>query len=171
MPALMRMRKANAAEPFRIGALNPVTGAGSPYGTSMQKAILFAAKEINAAGGAAGQTIEVIAEDDQTSPDPAVLAAKKLVEVNKVRAAIGTWSSGVALAVSPIFDSAGIIHTTVAGTSGLAAVNKKGFAFRFAGTSEGIGQSLAEGALEEGFKRASIMGFNNAQPPSCLSSI
>lgn len=162
MPALVRTRAASAAEPFRIGALNPVTGAGSPYGTSMQKAILFAAKEINASGGAAGHTIEVVSEDDQTSPEPAVLAAKKLVEVNKVRAAIGTWSSGVALAVSPIFDAAGIIHTTVAGTSGLAAVNKKGFAFRFAGTSEGIGQSLAEGALEEGFKRASIMGFNNA---------
>ncbi len=162
MPALMRTQGAGAAEPFRVGALNPVTGAGSPYGSSMQKAILFAVKEINAAGGAGGQTLEVVAEDDQTSPEPAVLAAKKLVEVNKVRAVLGTWASGVALAVSPIFDAAGIIHTTVAGTSGLAAVNKKGFAFRFAGTSEGIGRSLADGALEEGFKRASIMAFNNA---------
>nr|MCU0987240.1 amino acid ABC transporter substrate-binding protein [Acetobacteraceae bacterium] len=33
---------------FRIGALNPVTGAGSPYGSGMQKMILAAVEEVNA---------------------------------------------------------------------------------------------------------------------------
>ncbi len=35
---------ARAADAFRIGALNPVTGAGSPYGGGMQRAILLAAE-------------------------------------------------------------------------------------------------------------------------------
>ena len=37
-PRLVRAQ----AETFRIGALNPVTGAGSPYGGGMQKTILAA---------------------------------------------------------------------------------------------------------------------------------
>ncbi len=57
----------------------------------MQKMILAAAEMVNAAGGAAGRMLEVSAEDDQTQPQAAVLAAKKLIEVNKVQAILGTW--------------------------------------------------------------------------------
>ena len=47
-----------SASTFRIGALNPITGAGSPYGSGMQKAIQLAVEEVNAAGGAAGRKLE-----------------------------------------------------------------------------------------------------------------
>ncbi len=83
------------AEAFRIGALNPVTGAGSPYGSGMAAMILAAVEEVNAAGGAGGRQLQVFADDTQTNPQSAVLAAKKLIEVNKVNAILGTWSSGV----------------------------------------------------------------------------
>ena len=73
-------------ETFRIGSLTPITGAGSPYGPGMQQAIRIAVDEINAAGGAGGRKLELFTEDDQTKPDAAVLAAKKLIEVNKVQA-------------------------------------------------------------------------------------
>lgn len=46
--------------------------------------------------------LEVLAEDTQTTPDAAVLAAKKLIEVNGVNAILGTWSSGISLAVMPL---------------------------------------------------------------------
>ncbi len=160
--AVMSPTWAFGAGTFRIGALNPVTGAGSPYGASMQKAILFSAQEVNAAGGAAGQMLEVFSEDSQTSPEAAVLAAKKLIEVNKVRAVLGTWSSAVTLAIAPIVDAAGAIHMTNAGTSALAQANKKGLIFRFSSPSERTGESLAAGAIAEGYKRISIMAINNA---------
>lgn len=154
--------RASAADPIRIGALNPVTGAGSPYGSSMQKAILFSAQDVNAAGGAAGRMFEVISEDSETSPAAGFLAAKKLVEINEVRAVLGTWSSAVTLAVAPMLDSAGIIHMTNAGTSALAQANKAGLIFRFSAPSERTGVSLAQGAIAQGFKRIAIMGINNA---------
>ena len=62
------------AETFRIGALNPITGAGSPYGTGMQRMIQAAVEAINSAGGVNGRRIEVFTEDTQTSPQAAVLA-------------------------------------------------------------------------------------------------
>ena len=69
--ATSRLSLAQDSGPIRIGALNPVTGAGSPYGTGMQKMILAAAETVNAAGGAAGRQIQVFAEDSQTNPQAA----------------------------------------------------------------------------------------------------
>src|SRR6266498_983207 len=100
--ATSRLALAQDTGPIRIGALNPITGSGSPYGTGMQKMILAAAETVNAAGGAVGRQIQVLAEDSQTNPQAGVLAAKKLIEVNKVQAIVGTWSSGVTLAVLPL---------------------------------------------------------------------
>ncbi|HEY0295473.1 MAG TPA: ABC transporter substrate-binding protein, partial [Bordetella sp.] len=56
MPALVR---AQGEQVYRIGALNPVTGQGSAYGTGMQKMILAMADQINAAGGVLGRKVEV----------------------------------------------------------------------------------------------------------------
>jgi branched-chain amino acid transport system substrate-binding protein len=128
----------------------------------MQKAILLAAEEINAAGGAAGRKLEVYPEDSQTSPDAGVLAAKKLIEVNKVEAILGTWSSGVTLAVAPIAEAAGVIHMTNAGAGPVTEMTKKGLIFRFSAISEHIGEVHAGLAAQQGYKRLATMAFNNA---------
>ncbi len=36
---------------FKVGALNPLTGSGGPYGPGMLEAIRLAADEINVSGG------------------------------------------------------------------------------------------------------------------------
>jgi len=151
-----------AGEPFRIGALDSVTGAGSPYGEGMQKAILLAAEEVNAAGGAAGRKLEVFAEDDQTAPESGVLAVKKLIEVNKANAILGTWASAVVMAVAPIIDSAGLIHMTNAGTSALRPLDKKKLIFRYSSTSLRTGAVLGRALLAEGLTKVATMAINNA---------
>ena len=155
---------AQAGDAFRIGALNPVTGAGSPYGSGMQKMILAAAEAVNAAGGAAGRKFEVVAEDTQTTPQAAVLAAKKLIEVNKVQAVLGTWSSGVSLAVIPLTNDANLILMNTSGAPALsvAPANAKGLSYRFQATNDRFGRAFAQIAKKEGFKTAATMAFNNA---------
>jgi branched-chain amino acid transport system substrate-binding protein len=150
--------------PFRIGALNPVTGAGSPYGSGMQKLIQAAAAAVNAAGGAGGRPLEVIAEDSQTNPQAAVLAAKKLIEVNRVNAIVGTWSSGVSLAVAPLVNDADIFLFNTSGAPALSTppANAKGLLYRFQATNDRFGRAFAEIAVREGFKRPATMAFNNA---------
>jgi len=157
-------RAAAQTQSFRIGALNPVTGAGSPYGTGMQRMILAAAEEVNAAGGAGGRRLEVFAEDSQTQPQAAVLAAKKLIEVNNVRAILGTWSSGVSLAVIPLTNDANIILMNTSGAPALSVppANAKGLSYRFQATNDRFGRAFAEIAEREGFRRAATMAFNNA---------
>lgn len=152
------------AEAFRIGALNPVTGAGSPYGTGMQKMIAAAVEMVNAAGGAGGRRLEVFAEDTQTTPQAAVLAAKKLIEVNKVQAVLGTWSSGVSLAVIPLINDANIFLMNTSGAPALSVppANAKGLSYRFQATNDRFGRAFAELCQKEGFKRPATMAFNNA---------
>ncbi|BAF88998.1 ABC transport solute-binding protein [Azorhizobium caulinodans ORS 571] len=163
LPALSREALAQTAT-FRIGALNPITGAGAPYGTGMQKMILAAAEMVNADGGAGGRKLEVSAEDTQTQPQAAVLAAKKLIEVNKVQAILGTWASGVSLAVAPLTNDAGILlmHTSGAPALSVPPANAKGLLYRFQATNDRFGRAFAEIAQKEGFKRPATMAFNNA---------
>ena len=164
--AVMSLALGGAAQaetaPFRIGALNPVTGAGSPYGPGMQKAIILAADEVNAAGGACGRKLEVSAEDTQTSPEAAVLAVKKLIEVNKVDAVMGTWSSGITLAVMPITTQAGLPLLNTSGAPAISTEDKADLVWRFQATNDRFGQAFAKIATERGFKRPATMAYNNA---------
>lgn len=147
---------------FRIGALNPITGAGANYGAGMQKAIVFAAQEVNAAGGAAGRKFEIFPEDDQTMPNSAVMAAKKLLEVNKVQAILGTWTSGVSLAVIPLTNDANAIlmHTSGAVALSESKQNSKKLGFRFQGTSKHVARAFVKAAQKEGLKRPAVMAMN-----------
>ena len=160
--ALPRFAFAQAAATFRIGSLCPITGAGSPYGSGMQKAIEIAVAEVNAAGGAGGRKLELFNEDGQTKPDAAVLAAKKLIEVNKVQAILGTWSSGVTLAVMPLTDAAGIMEMNCSGAPAISTLDTKDLVWRFQATNDRFGAAFAVIAEKRGWKRPATMAFNNA---------
>jgi branched-chain amino acid transport system substrate-binding protein len=159
-PAVLR---AQTSPTFRVGALNPVTN-GSNYGAGMQKMVSAAAQAVNAAGGAAGRQIEVFAEDSQANPQAAVLAAKKLIEINKVQAILGTWASGVSLAVAPLTNDANIFLMNTSGAPALSVppANAKGLLYRFQGTNDRWGRAYFKAAEKEGFKRPATMALNNA---------
>src|SRR5438477_387640 len=77
-PAIVRAQ----AGPIRIGSLTPLTGGGGSYGPPMRDAIVGVINEVNQAGGVLGRQIQVVSEDDQTNPEAAVRAARKLIDVD-----------------------------------------------------------------------------------------
>lgn len=156
------LRAAPAGQPFRIGALNSITGVGGPYGVPMLEAIRLAVDEVNVAGGAAGRQLQLFAEDDQTKPDAAVLAAKKLIEVNQVQAVVGIWPSSVGLAVMPITNNAGLIMMNTCGAPEMLTENRKGLAWMFQASNAVFGRAFAEVVRQRGFKRPAVMAFNNS---------
>lgn len=147
---------------FRLGALNSITGVGGPYGPAMLESIRIAVDEVNAAGGAAGRRIELFAEDDQTKPDAAVLAVKKLIEINRVEAVVGIWPSSVGLAVMPITNNAGLIMMNTCGAPEMQVENKRGLAWMFQASNAVFGRAFAQIARQRGFKRPAVMAFNNS---------
>jgi branched-chain amino acid transport system substrate-binding protein len=158
----------SADKVYRLGALNPITGVASYSGTGMQKAIVIGAEEVNAAGGPAGMRFEVFAEDEQGSPEAALLATKKLVEVHGVRAILGTWSSAVTLALMPYTAAQNVILMHTSGASAIGERREKELVWRFTAASSDYGNAWAEGSAREGYKKAAVIGFNN---PSALEAL
>ncbi len=93
------------AEPIRVGHVDALTGADAAYGTAVDRGIVLAVEEINKNGGINGRPIELFSLDDQGKSTEAVLAATKLITLNKVVAVLGESQSSKALAMAPIAQS------------------------------------------------------------------
>jgi ABC-type branched-subunit amino acid transport system substrate-binding protein len=126
VPATLRAQN----EPLRLGILTPLTGAGSADGPRMLAAMQAVAKEVNAAGGVLGRQIEFVIEDDQTNPDAAVKAARKLIDVDRVPVIMGTWASAVTTAVAPLCWESKTFLTTVSGADTITKLPHQGYLIR-----------------------------------------
>jgi branched-chain amino acid transport system substrate-binding protein len=127
VPFIGRLR---AAEPLRIAALCPLTGAGGQYGPSMAKVIQATADTINKAGGVGGREIAVTVADTQTNPDAGVAAAHKLIDVDRVAAVVGTWASAVTTAVAPLCWEAKTMLFTTSGADSITKLPHQGYIIR-----------------------------------------
>jgi ABC-type branched-subunit amino acid transport system substrate-binding protein len=125
-PPLVRAQ----AEPLRLGVLTPLSGSGGFDGPRMLKAMQAVREEINAAGGLLGRTVEFVIEDDQTNPEAAVRAARKLIDVNKVPVIMGTWASAVTSAVAPVCWESKTFLTTVSGADSITLLPHQGYLIR-----------------------------------------
>lgn len=150
--ALPRLAFAQGA-PIRIGTLTPLTGAGGPYGPVMVKAVKAVVDEVNAAGGVLGRKVELISEDDQTSPEAGVRAARKLIDVDKVSAILGTWASSVTTAVAPLCWESKTFLCTTSGADSITALPHQGYLIRTQPTTTLQGRKFGEFAIAQGAKR------------------
>ena len=66
-----------------------------------------------------GRKIDLSGEDDETNPDAGVRAARKLIDVNKVVAVVGTWASAVTTAVAPLCWESRTMLFTVSGADSI----------------------------------------------------
>jgi ABC-type branched-subunit amino acid transport system substrate-binding protein len=158
--SLALVMNAPAAE-IKIGTLLSFTGPLKEFGPGIQNGCILAAKQM----GAAGLEVELVKADSETSAIPAVNAAKKLVDVDKVVAIIGALSSGVTVPVAEsVTIPAGVIMISPASTSPLITVLKadqgKDFLFRTC-PSDAL-QGVIAGRFAATYnKTASVLYVNN----------
>jgi branched-chain amino acid transport system substrate-binding protein len=89
--------------PVRIGAILPLSGAGTFEGQLGLEGMETAAAMINAKGGIlGGRKIEIISYDDKSSPEEGVSAARRAIEQDKVDAIVANMFSPVALAMKEV---------------------------------------------------------------------
>lgn len=97
----MRASRAETLPPLRIGEINSYSSAPAfaiPYRNGWQLAL----DEINAAGGVNGRLLEVLSRDDGGERRQAVLVAQNLILRDQVDVLIGTYLSGIGLAVANV---------------------------------------------------------------------
>ncbi|WP_372623524.1 ABC transporter substrate-binding protein [Falsiroseomonas sp.] len=154
-------------EPVTFGALPPLSGAGGPYGPAMLRAIQGVVEEANAAGGIRGRQIRVVAEDDQTNPDAGVRGARKLIDVDRVSAIMGTWASSVTTAVAPLCWENRRPLFTVSGADSITQLPHQGYIFRTQPNSRLQIQTGSDWLLAKGARRIFHLA---AQSPFAQSS-
>ena len=142
---------------IRLGTLTPLTGNGGNYGPSMLKAMQWVAGEINAAGGVRGRKIQLVSEDDQTNPEAGVRAARKLIDLDKVAAIMGTWASAVTTAVAPLCWESKTFLTTVSGSDTITLLPHQGYLVRTQPNTQLQGKKFAEFMVAQGSKRVAIL--------------
>ncbi|MBL8697537.1 MAG: ABC transporter substrate-binding protein [Alphaproteobacteria bacterium] len=145
------------AEPIKIGTLTPLTGSGGPYGPVMAKAVQAVAEQVNSAGGVLGRRLQIISEDDQTNPEAGVRAARKLIDVDRVSAILGTWASSVTTAVAPLCWESKTFLCTVSGADSITQLPHQGWLIRTQPNTTLQGQKLAQFMLDHGAKRVFMM--------------
>ncbi|MEX5218286.1 MAG: ABC transporter substrate-binding protein [Nitrospira sp.] len=93
---------ASAAEPIKIGMLDPLS---SPYKTSSIHDVHGATVAVdwfNKQGGVLGRPITLVEADDASDVETAVKAAQKMIEDEQIDVLMGTFNGDVALAVSEL---------------------------------------------------------------------
>jgi branched-chain amino acid transport system substrate-binding protein len=153
--------------PIVFGVLPPLTGAGGPYGPAMLRAIQAVVEEANSAGGIRGRQIRVVAEDDQTNPDAGVRGARKLIDVDRVSAIMGTWASSVTTAVAPLCWENRVPLFTVSGADSITLLPHQGYIFRTQPNSKLQIETGADFLIRRGARRVFHMA---AQSPFAQSS-
>ncbi|MBC7802076.1 MAG: ABC transporter substrate-binding protein [Gemmatimonadaceae bacterium] len=162
MPFVHRIAVAQTKEPIRIGTLTPLTGAGGSYGPAMVRSVRAVVDAINAAGGVGGRPIQLISEDDETNPDAGVRAARKLINVDKVGAILGTWASAVTTAVAPLCWESRTMLFTVSGADSITKLPHQGYIIRTQPNTDLQSTRAAQFIADTGSKRVFAL---SAQTP------
>ena len=149
------------AAPIKIGLMAPITGAFASEGQDMQKICELMTEELNKAGGINGNKVQLVIEDDGSTPRSAATAASRLVAAD-VCAAIGTYGSAVTEASQDIYDEAGIVQIGTGSTSiRLTAKGMKRF-FRTCPRDDEQGRVAQSTLAKFCFKKVAILHDNSA---------
>jgi len=97
------------AKPYKVGVIQPLTGAAAAGGKTALVGSLMAIDRVNKAGGVNGRPFEAVVADYESKPDVGRRKAEKLVVEDKVDVAEGGYLSNVCLACMPVFEE----HRTV----------------------------------------------------------
>lgn len=104
-------------EPIRVGVVTSLTGPLAATGMQVATGVKYAAAEWNEKGGVNGRKIEVLVEDDKSSPDGAVNAFNALLSKNP-SFVVGPTFTPLIMPLAPILEDQGKIpfFTSATGT-------------------------------------------------------
>jgi branched-chain amino acid transport system substrate-binding protein len=113
---------------LKIAILAPLSGSQPTFGTMTRDGALLAIEDWSKAhnGGVIGKKITSIVEDSQCSADPAVNAANKVIDQDKVHYIVGEVCSSASIPVSEIANAKKVIQISPTSTNPSVTVNKDG---------------------------------------------
>ena len=150
-----------AADVYKIGLVEPLSGNLAVYGQNIQKGVDLAVERINAVGGIKGKKIVMVYEDNEADPAKTVSAMKKLITVDKVAAVIGAATSTATLAACPVAEENKVVIVAPPSTSPDITTKCGEYTFRVIASDSYQGVVMADVFMDLGYKAAAAMFVND----------
>lgn len=157
-------------ESVKIGLYGTITGTNALAGEMLEKGARIAVDEINAAGGIQGKNLELFVYDDKSTPEGAVKAVTRMVDVDQVVAMVGSNSSPNIIAGADITEEAGVIQVG-AGTS--PSYTNAGYNYIFRGTANADlpNKSFVDAMTTMGASKVAIISIASEYGASGVKSV
>jgi branched-chain amino acid transport system substrate-binding protein len=155
---------AKAEETIKVGLVAALSGQSAKSGEAITRGLTIAIDEINKAGGILGRQVELIRRDDESNPSKGLLAARELVQREKVAVLFGGLDTPVSLAIAPVANQMKFPFMGVwaAGTPITQNGAKENYVFRVSAVDEIVDEALVEYAVKKyDVKKPGMMLINN----------
>jgi branched-chain amino acid transport system substrate-binding protein len=148
-----------ADEPLRVGSVLSVTGPAAFLGEDMKAGLQLAVDEINAAGGIGGRNIAWTFYDAESQTQKAISATRRLISQDKVELIVsGGNMSGIALAMAPMAESAGIPFISSEGALAIVTpVAERKWVFKSTVDDEDVLERIADYLAKKNIKKVALI--------------
>jgi len=139
-----------SADPIKIGFVGSLSGPSAKSGEAITRGLTLAIEEINAAGGVLGRQLVLLRRDDEVNPGKGLIAARELIQREKVAALIGGLETPVSLAIVPFANQAKtpFMGPWAAGTPITRNGAKENYIFRVSAVDELVDIALVDRAIK-----------------------
>jgi branched-chain amino acid transport system substrate-binding protein len=162
--ALAARSPAMAQDTIKLGLVAAISGQSAKSGEAIVRGLSLAIDEINAKGGVLGKRVTLLVRDDESNPAKGVIAARELVQRERVAALFGGLDTPVSLAIVPFVNGAKVPFMGVwaAGT----AITRNGaadnYAFRVSAVDDIVDVALVDYAIKKhAAKKPGMILINN----------
>jgi branched-chain amino acid transport system substrate-binding protein len=98
------------AKPYKIGTLQPLSGAGAAGGKTALVGLQMAVDRINKNKGINGRPVEIVVADDESKPDVGRRKVEKMLDEDKIDVHVGGFLSNICLACMPVFEEQKVVN-------------------------------------------------------------
>jgi branched-chain amino acid transport system substrate-binding protein len=98
------------AKPYKIGSLQPLSGAGAAGGKTALVGLQMAVDRINKNKGINGRPVEIVVADDESKPDVGRRKTEKMLDEDKIDVHVGGFLSNICLACMPVFEEQQVVN-------------------------------------------------------------
>lgn len=155
---------AQAAEPpIKVGLVAALSGQSAKSGEALTRGLTMAIDEVNANGGVLGRPLELVRRDDESNPSKGMLAARELVQREKVTVLFGGLDTPVSLAIVPLANQLKVPFMGIwaAGTKITENGAADNYVFRVSAVDELVDEALVNYGAEKGMKKPGMILINN----------
>ena len=154
---------AQAAEPIKVGLVAALSGQSAKSGEALTRGLSMAINEVNAKGGVLGRPLELVRRDDESNPSKGMLAARELVQREKVTVLFGGLDTPVSLAIVPLANQMKVPFMGIwaAGTKITENGAADNYVFRVSAVDELVDEALVKYGVDNGMKKPGMILINN----------